>query len=423
MTDGTAEDEAQKPSAYTAPSSNSPTVHTYSLLDKHEYNWFTLNIKSSAKISTQIPRIIEGKPIEGSVEINIKSGMKSVTIAVTGEIISEQNVHFVFVEVSRELWSSKGSKQASSSKKSPNPQRHSWPFSLELPKTVEAETEDKTKRHFRLPATEFTAYWQYSIVYKVTATVKYSSFFRASDLLNTSCVYVPVIEPSSPSPLRRLAYEQSIPIPSPEMDPEGWHSLSPVTFEGRIFGERTASVTYTLSLAKPLSYTRGSAIPLHLTVTCSDSQALDLLSSPSAPLVRLRDGSHVNYDAGGSNQSGVYKKLSDMQAVHPMFFRDYFVPSNTAVWWTTPCGEDNKRTLQGEIHLRPHQKPSSHFGMYRRFYDVALLAPTVPAFSLADAKNMKDKLFQTIEVEVATAYARGPRPIAYSKPIFDAEQM
>ena len=56
-------------------------------------------------------------------------------------------------------------------------------------------------------------------------------------------------------------------------------------------------------------------------------------------------------------------------------------------------------------------------------YDVAMFEPSIPGFVLSNAQKDKDKVLQSVEVEVATAYAPGPRPIAYSPPNYDDESL
>jgi hypothetical protein len=83
--------------------------------------------------------------------------------------------------------------------------------------------------------------------------------------------------------------------------------LSPVVVKGKLFAVRPVQLECTVStllrivgrllkllysklaIAKPLSYTRGTVIPLVYTVKCSadDRQALDLLCVTSAIPVRL----------------------------------------------------------------------------------------------------------------------------------------
>lgn len=51
-------------------------------------------------------------------------------------------------------------------------------------------------------------------------------------------------------------------------------------------------------------------------------------------------------------------------------------------------------------------------------YDVALFEPNVPGFAPHAKKN---EPLQTVEVEIATIHAPGPRPIVHSPPTYEEE--
>lgn len=130
-------------------------------------------------------------------------------------------------------------------------------------------------------------------------------------------------------------------------------------------------------------------MPLHLTVRSEDTQALDLLSTPSAPLVRLRRNTRDNYDAGGINDlsawKGNKKKMADLKPLPMMKFEDLVGYVNVASWWSTPSMSDdpNIRTLQGEVHIPPQSRPGAELGLYKyfvsphsRFYTASLQVMT-----------------------------------------------
>lgn len=106
-------------------------------------------------------------------------------------------------------------------------------------------------------------------------------------------------------------------------------------------------------------------VPLHLLVECSDADGLDLVSAPTAPVVRFKITSRANYDAGGINDPGTRKKLLELKTPRMSEFRGVVDWLNTATWWSTPSDKANVRTLQGEIHLRPSLRPSALLGRYK----------------------------------------------------------
>ncbi|RXW16782.1 hypothetical protein EST38_g9071 [Candolleomyces aberdarensis] len=63
---------------------------------------------------------------------------------------------------------------------------------------------------------------------------------------------------------------------------------------------RELRVDYTLCLANPVSYARGTVIPCYLTIACDDISALNLFSNPRSPRVRLSRAVRYLDNAGGS---------------------------------------------------------------------------------------------------------------------------
>jgi hypothetical protein len=131
-----------------------------------------------------------------------------------------------------------------------------------------------------------------------------------------------------------------------------------------------------------LCYTRGTPIPLSLTLSSTDEQALALLSASTAPIVQLqctleyqplskqtrkpdrkgksRAEAHADRsvdptvtvltakeagDANGAAQDGMLRMTRVVQC---------------AVWWVDPqAKQDNgQRILRGELHVSPRLKPA-----------------------------------------------------------------
>jgi hypothetical protein len=118
-----------------------------------------------------------------------------------------------------------------------------------------------------------------------------------------------------------------------------------------------------------LCYTRGTAIPCVMVVETPDKQALDLLSSPRAVVVRLQR--RVTYNASTATNHTHAKGTGYQAAV------EYLA---TAVFWPGPaCDGSASRRLDGEIQLSKNLKPSSalmHFSItVRDFLLSILIAP------------------------------------------------
>jgi hypothetical protein len=174
------------------------------------------------------------------------------------------------------------------------------------------------------------------------------TYFR----LGTKILYAPLTRPDWFPPLRRECYEQGLgQLVSPAEDPTGWMTIGPTIISGRLFGIRDVSVSCTLSLAKPLAYTRGSCIPIHLSISTSDSQALDLLSSPIAPVVLVLAYLEANLESTSVKRLVGTSKLTQ-QGDDTLFLESRIVQS--AVWWPDSAfvpAEKRERRLFGEIHL------------------------------------------------------------------------
>ena len=168
-----------------------------------------------------------------------------------------------------------------------------------------------------------------------------------------------------------------------------------------------------------LCYTRGSTIPLSLTLESSDSEALDLLLAQKAVTVRLIRTLVLIH-------KGI---LAPGKRVQPPYTE---TPCGSAVWWPSPHADStvSVRALQGEIVLGKSLAPTAHLDRFEihvsplcipagacthlsrwRQYKVVLLPFTATGFTSTHSPSMA---LQEIPVVIGTTYAHGPRPIAYS---------
>jgi len=227
--------------------------------------------------------------------------------------------------------------------------------------------------------------------------------------LTTSFVYIPVSRADPPSQLRQVAYrwEESA-LPGPERDSEGWNVLPPVNVTGTLFNARSTEVTCVFAIAQPLSYAIGSPIPLYMTLTSDDSQALDLLSTPSSIKVQLFRARAVGSSALKTDTAG----RSDNT------FREV---CGTAVFWPTTMEDasvDGKRRLQGELEVRKWLKPSFTFPQFTLKYSVSLMRFDAPGF----VQTGTDPVLQTEKVVIHTANAIGVTPRSYAPPGYEHKE-
>lgn len=83
------DDKIQLPSYHaslTAPPAAERFSHRYELKDRHEHAWITLCVLSATPSGPeQMPRMVEGEPITGSIELDLKEekDIKSITVSVS----------------------------------------------------------------------------------------------------------------------------------------------------------------------------------------------------------------------------------------------------------------------------------------------------------------------------------------------------
>ncbi|KAF8194357.1 hypothetical protein K438DRAFT_1827838 [Mycena galopus ATCC 62051] len=382
--------------------SRGSTEHVFSLKDKKNQIWATLKLFSSASTPTSLPTFLEGDKINGTLNLNIPANEKiaGVSILVRGEIITgaQRQGTFCFLDIPVPLWS-KTAGEVTSPSLSGNCR---WPFSINIPRDVVVADPGIPggARTYVLPQTFLERNAKITAHYSLSAKITRSALlFRDDAELKTMFVYVPALRPNPPSPLRQLAYHENNPIPGPEIDVQGWHTCPAITAKGTVFNNRTVEVQCLFSLSKPLSYTRGSAIPCSITYFCRDLQALNLLCTPTAIDVRLYREikcSALNPLWGGYLQSS---DLDDIQE------------NGRAVWWPVNDGHrlQDSRKFEGEIHLAKTLKPTSAICHFTLMYFVAVMPFKVTGFSSTDTGPLIRQ-----DVQVATIFAKGPRPRCYA---------
>ncbi|KAF7424449.1 hypothetical protein PC9H_009756 [Pleurotus ostreatus] len=385
---------------------------TYDSKNRKGRSWLSLTLKGDTLLSKHTPTIAEGSGLSGSVSLNLESSeaIQAVSISVIGQIITGANPgeSFTFLEIPVTLWSKAlgeanpagDIRQESSGKLLGT---YSWPFHVDIPKQVTLPIGSYgSSQTYTLPQTFLERHTRAGIKYDVIVRISRGKL-RVNSKLTATFGYLPIIRPMAPSPLRQLAYQENSPILGPEADPEGWHTVPSTWVKGNVFGKRSVSIHCTLSLAKPLCYTRGTAIPCFLDLQSADGQALGLLSSPNAVVLRLRR--RVKY-----RDNNLTTKLEV-----GIDTKDIVTDSESAVWWPSREGDTTmdspRRCLAGEIHLNKILKPTTAIANFSIEYAVVLFSFDAPAFTSTGPDTL---LIQP--VEVATAYAPGPRPRIYSPP-------
>ncbi|KAF7327972.1 hypothetical protein MKEN_00377400 [Mycena kentingensis (nom. inval.)] len=374
-----------------------PSEHVYPLVDGKGSPWATLTLRSSAKSSKSVPTFHEKEHINGTFQLNSEKGdsIQSVTVTITGRVVTGSTINdsFTFLTQSLCLWSKADSKTSGAATKLLG--TSSWPFSIPMPKTV------SLKERFNLPETFLERHIGGSVTYEISVLVSRGKL-RSDSEIKTRFAYIPGIRPDPPSLLRQLAYREHTELPGLEVDPIGWTSTATAIVRGTIFKTRQAAMHCMLSLANPLSYTRGTVIPLRVTLESNDGQALDILSSPTAPVVTLRRS--VRYQ----NLSTSSKRGADwIESVEDIC---------RAVLWPSANGVDAaySRCLEGEMKLPKDLASTSSIGIFIVSYSIVLTA-----FEAAGFVPTSSQAILAEPVTIATAHTRdSPRPLEYAPPSY-----
>ncbi|KAJ7067134.1 hypothetical protein C8F01DRAFT_980387 [Mycena amicta] len=362
----------------------------------------TLTLRSSAKSSKSIATFHEKEHINGSFQLTAEKGdsIHSITVTITGRVITGSTIDdsYTFFSHSLPLWSKAESRSSGAATKLLG--TSSWPFSIPMPKAVSLKDGSRDVL-YRLPETFLERHIRGSISYEISVLVSRGKL-RSDSEIKTRFAYIPGIRPDPPSLLRQLAYREHAELPGPEVDPVGWSASSTTVVRGSVFKTRQAAIHCMLSLANPLSYTRGTIIPIRLTLESTDGQALDILSAPTAPVVTLRRC--VRYQ----NLATSSKRAAD--------WVDSVEDICRAALWPSANGIDAaySRCLEGEIKLPKDLASSSSIGLFTVSYTIALSSFEATGFIPATSETIL-----TEPVTIATTHARdSPRPLEYAPPSY-----
>lgn len=314
--------------------------HTISLEDSKGHKWLLLSVKSRAPSPESWPVFCAGDLISGRVTLDIlkSESSKAIVVTVTAMTTSVGQEGQGFLVIEKELWTPAMALPNGSMMPKLEKGRYTWPFEIALPDETEV-LDRKEKKRFPLPPSFTERASPAYINYRITVIIKRGAL-RVNQTLTTDFAYVPITKPELPSPMLQKAYKENIPLVGPEGDPEGWYILPSVTVTGTLFGAKRGNVNFDLALAKPLSYARGSAMPLWLAFTGTDEQALDLLASHQAIHIFLKRSLATGSDAT-SDHAG---KHTDNFFVRTM--------ARAVFWPARDASTTGKRVLQGEVNLK-----------------------------------------------------------------------
>ncbi|KAJ7054580.1 hypothetical protein C8F01DRAFT_478554 [Mycena amicta] len=343
-----------------------PTEHVYTLHkpDKDtDVPWAKLMLQSTARSTKSLPSFLSGDNIVGSFQLTSAKGdsIKSIVLKITGQLVTgaSREDAFTFLKQEQLLW-----EKATSA----SPLAHGktlFTFSVSLPQSVRLKDGKTSMQSYQLPETFLERHTRASISYEISLRIT-RGWLRPDSELKTRFAYIPVKYAPPPSGLRMQAYRERSRLLGPDIDPGGWAMMSPtVAICGILFKTRPVVVRCKIHLASPPSYARGTPIPLLLTLSSTDAQALALMSSPSAPLVTLRR------TIRSQKASTSVTRALDWETAEDDLVR-------AALWPTGPASTGGACTLEGEIALPRALTTTSSIGRFS--YSVVLSAIDATGF-------------------------------------------
>ncbi|TRM64338.1 hypothetical protein BD626DRAFT_491497 [Schizophyllum amplum] len=374
-----------------------PTEHTYTLGDGKR-PWLSLTMVSNARAGAVVPQYHEKEHVRGTVHLRAdkRDSIQAVNLLIKGRVITGASAgdSFTFLNLNAPLWSRSGGVHSENV-----PEGDAWQFSIPLPINTTVHMGDGSERTFALPGTFLEKDAPVSVKYDFVVIAARGKL-RSDGQINATFGYAPSSRPLPPSIYRQIAYQQGTHIPSPLADPEGWHTRRDVLVRGTLFCARQVELTCQLSLARPLTYTRGSVLPLYLTMAGPDLECVDLLGAPQAIVVVLQR--RIAYRTAGQREQ-----------------RDEV---GRAVWWPAqpPSPDCLTRDLEGEIHLTKDLKPSCNVPSFVLSYHVVMYPFEATGFKPGPPTTSDGHVAREL-VDIATMHPKGPipRPIAYTPPAYE----
>ncbi|PPQ66184.1 hypothetical protein CVT24_000161 [Panaeolus cyanescens] len=447
------------------PSDAQPTRHQYAsstsgLLSKTKKPWLELDLITRPTTIPQwlnTPRYFGGDNITGTVGLKLDSAqsISSIVILLRGRIITsfEDFGSFIFLQYTHPVW-----KKADGDPRSTTTSgtttfngklvgEYEFPFSFPFPTETDlaecpgyktsnigraSDRRDSVNPVFPCPQTFLERNLPINIEYDLVLQVHHG-LLRPDTKIKTSIVFIPKITPGPSSFMRAEAYAQASLLPSPLSDPEGWHASEPLNITGTTTSGRKVDVEYTLYLANPLSYTRGTVIPCYVTIACQDLDVLQDLSNTKGKQVKLTRTVHFFLNPP--------KEVDRYLKGNKPLFQMEVDEIDTAIWWRPSKDAVQESTcsiLEGEIHLANTLVPSSDFLPFKVEYNVEMLPPKSERFrykgptqanqsksdddafhnsqpTTSDSENEHKAELISHPIIIATFNSSGPRPTPFTQ--------
>ncbi|KAJ7596541.1 hypothetical protein C8J56DRAFT_849981 [Mycena floridula] len=387
-------------SASVAVTSIGPSQHSYSLQHNGK-KWLNLFVNSHVSGLNSPVVFFQGDSVSGIVEVDLDKpdSCKSITVSIQGRTTAVGYEEIFFLNMSQTIWEGRKAEK----RKLPIG-KSSWPFSFTLPETVGIADKQGKKSDYLLPPSFSERASPAYIDYRLVLTVR-RGFLKVNQVLSPNFAFIPTSVAGLPSSARQLAYRTGTPLLGPEDDPDGWSVLLPVKMKGMLFSTREIQVQCTLAIATPTVYAVKSPLPILVTFTSDDEQALDIIATPSAIQLFLVRGLATGSDAAEDDVARRSNTIFTLRVA-----RAFFWPLNS---------EPGKRSFAGEIDIKASTKPSFKFSRISIRYSLDLFASEAPGFVPSD----QGSALISEPVTIATKQCRGVTPKSYAPPGYDKPEV
>ncbi|QRW03766.1 hypothetical protein RhiLY_02765 [Ceratobasidium sp. AG-Ba] len=403
-------------------SSREPHVHLTSIPGRNGSPWLTLRLLSDAPAGSKTPMYFNGGSVRGSAEIDLKSGqtVRSVVIEVStipypcaptcnhlANLKLIAKLCLATIHGQPLLWQERKTLWEPGGSYIPAPTTlggsWKWDFDIPIPHCFDDSPSGGSKSA-PLPGSfdlkPVLAYLEYhAFVY-----VKRGKRLPTEHEAHTQFIYVVRERAPQSSRLREIAYSEQRAPPGPAHDPNGWEACSEIIAAGFLFGDRKA----TPYLSKPSIYPRGGTVFYHIDVLSDDSQALQLMSSPSAISVSLNQ--EVQYSPFGTSIEKAAGKKQIVVDVHPVA---------NGVSWASSSAEapsGGTRMLEGEISVPSRSILNIDMSALKLRYFVNFIA-SATGFVATNPSLMSVKH----PVRIVSHRALGPPPTSRVPPGYEPE--
>ncbi|QRV99579.1 hypothetical protein RhiJN_27598 [Ceratobasidium sp. AG-Ba] len=342
--------ESRLPGYSTTSAPRVPTLqsdHSFSLSSSGGHPWLNLKMRSCASSSQALPLFHQGDLgiVRGEISISTAelSKIKTVTIAVLGERTVVGQDKPKFPRLAKRIWNA-NEKQPHTPLK----------FELALPQIAHVVEYGASREDYDLPPSFSVKAVPSFLEYRLVVGIKRGRF-RLNSQLQTAIVYVPkVFSPAIPEPhLTALTNGFNLPVPLAS----NWKIGEHLQITGAIFGTRPVLVRASLAVLPQATLAIGTFSPVLIILESSDSQALDLFSTPSSIRLRLVEEVYIGTD-------------NDRRSSHNTFTLSL---GRARVWPTTHPPDSlppNTRLVEGELVIPRNTRPSFEFARFELKYRI-----------------------------------------------------